>query len=440
MKRIALLLALLPAPLLAAVPADFRFGRDLSGLALDAPRLVEVPLDAAIMAATRPGFPDLRVFDGAPREIPCLAEPLFSTHARTERQLVAAKTLDFREIPGNRIEARYDLEPDAPAASAIEIRTALRDFIRTVRVSGSEDGQFWRPIAEAEIFDYASFMGIRRTEIALPANACRHFAVEISNPSAERAAPLVRLAQESGRDPALAGELLEASFRVSELVFWHDVEVVAKDEPVLQEWPPVATSVYVNRRERITDVVLDVRGAPISRIELATTSRNFNRIATIQIPATIKGRAGWRSIADKIISQVELAGYSTNNLTIDFPEQRVERLRLVIQNTDDPPLELTGLRAFGPTYRLLWQGEPGATYRLAYGNRDVPAPAFDLAPLRAALQSGATTIAWELAAPSADEWPPAVPRSPGFTRALLIGALMVAAALALAAYRIKRGA
>ena len=89
---------------------------------------------------------------------------------------------------------------------------------------------------------------------------------------------------------------------------------------------------------------------------------------------------------------------------------------------------------------LLWQGEPGATYRLAYGNRDVPAPAFDLAPLRAALQSGATTIAWELAAPSADEWPPAVPRSPGFTRALLIGALMVAAALALAAYRIKRGA
>jgi hypothetical protein len=33
-----------------------------------------------------------------------------------------------------------------------------------------------------------------------------------------------------------------------------------------------------------------------------------------------------------------------------------------------------------------------------------------------------------------------VPRSPGFARALLIGALMVAAALALAAYRIKRGA
>ncbi|HPT16322.1 MAG TPA: DUF3999 family protein, partial [Kiritimatiellia bacterium] len=176
------------------------------------------------------------------------------------------------------------------------------------------------------------------------------------------------------------------------------------------------------------------------RIELATTSRNFNRIATIQIPTMIKDRAGWRSIADKIISQVELAGYSTNNLVIDFPEQRVERLRVVIQNTDDPPLELTGIRAFGPTYRLLWQGEPGATYRLAYGNRDVPAPAFDLAPLRAALQSGATTMAWELAAPGADEWPPAVPRSPGFARALLIGALMVAAALALAAYRIKRGA
>ena len=185
----------------AAVPGDFFAVRNLSGPApTEEPRLAEARLDDAVFADTRPGFADLRVFDAADRELPRLVEPLYSVVERVARETVLAQTVDLRELVGNRIEARFDLAPDAPFADGLDVRTPLDNFLRTVRVSGSEDGKFWRPLAETDIYDYSRYIDFRRTEIVLPSNVCRHFSVEISNASEERIQPLVRLVQANGQD------------------------------------------------------------------------------------------------------------------------------------------------------------------------------------------------------------------------------------------------
>ena len=292
----------------AAVPGDFFAVRALSGPGpAGEPRLADARLDDAVFADTRPGFADLRVFDAADRELPRLVEPLYTVVERVSRETVLAQTVDLRELVGNRIEARFDLAPDASFADGLDVRTPLDDFLRTVRVSGSEDGEFWTTLAEADIYDYSRYIDFRRTEIALPTNACRHFAVEISNASEERIQPLVQLVQASGQDQSRAFEIVQTPFRMSGVTFFRHVAAQADDEPVLREWPPAAMSVSFRSDSKTTEIVLDTRRAPITRLDLETPTRNFNRIATLQIPALVRGQKTWRTVADAIVTRIDAA-------------------------------------------------------------------------------------------------------------------------------------
>ncbi|HOO21256.1 MAG TPA: hypothetical protein PL011_07710, partial [Kiritimatiellia bacterium] len=47
----------------APAPADFAATRRIESRPISSPRLAEVRLDAPLLAATRAGFPDLRLFD-----------------------------------------------------------------------------------------------------------------------------------------------------------------------------------------------------------------------------------------------------------------------------------------------------------------------------------------------------------------------------------------
>lgn len=435
--RFVLLLAA-AAPAAAAVPADFASGRDILAQPLSAPRLVEVRLDAPLFAETRPDFRDLRLFDANLQEIPRAIEPLFTTQTRIARHPVAAKPLTLHEVPGNRIETRLDIDKDAPSPDGLDIRTPLADFIRTVRVSGSDDGKFWRPLAEAEIYDYTRYMDIRSTEIHLPPNTCRHFTVEISDASEARAQPLVRLVESRGQEKSRALELLQTPFRIAEIAFWRNETVIDKDKPVLQEWPHAGLKVIKDRPSKATEIILDTYNAPITRLDFETPARNFQRLATVQVPAFANGRKSWRTVSDGKLINIDLPGLATNSLSITFPEQRAPQLRLVVQNADNPFLDVTDVRPHGPVYRLLWTAEPAAAYRLAIGSDKLEPPAYDLFAIRAALAKGLEPELWTLGESATPD-----PSRRGFAlgqflaRPAVFGSLLALAALALLALLAK---
>ena len=386
----------------AAVPADFAHVRDVSGPERRAPALAEVRLDAALLAATRPGFPDLRVFDGDFREVPFLVEPLVEPRERVVRQPVEARVGEIRELGDNRFEIRCDLEPGAPAANAVEIRTPMRDFIRTVRITGSADGQFWRPLAAAEIYDYSRFLEFRRTVVPLPANECRAFQIEIAGVSADRIEPFVRLVEADGQKPARAEAMRQTPFQVGGIGFWQTAPAGTEPEPILQEWPPANVETIKNPAARTTEFIVAARRAPLTQVELESPASDFNRLVTVQVPDGER----WRTVADGIISRISVPEFATNAMTVRFPEQRAERLRVVVQHANASALKFSGLRAFGPSYRLVWIAEPAGRYQLAYGNDFVEAGAGDDAPIRAALAAGPAPQPWELAPASLDPLAP----------------------------------
>ena len=386
----------------AAVPADFAQVRDATGPDRRAPALAEIRLDAAVFAATRPGFPDLRVFDDAFREVPFLVEPLGEPRERAVRRPVDARTGAVRELTGNRFEIRGDLEPGAPAANAVEIRTPLRDFIRAVRIVGSADGQFWQPLAEGLIYDYSRLLQFRRTVVPLPANECRSFQIEIAPVSPERAEPFARLVAADGERAARAEEMRQTSFQFGEIAFW-ETAVEPIREPTLQEWPPAGVESIRDLTARTTEFVLDARRAPLTQIEFESSAPHLNRLVTVLVP----DGARWRSVADGVVSRISVPDFATNALVVRFPEQRADRLRVVVQHANAAAVKFSGIRAFGPSYRLIWIAEPGTRYQLACGSDRIEAGAGDAAPIRAALANGNVPEPWRLAPPAIDPLAPA---------------------------------
>lgn len=426
--------------ILAAVPADFATTRAIQGVPLAAPRLVQVRLDAPIFAATRPELPDLRLFDGADQELPRLIEPLYTTKERRTRHSVAARATALQELPDNRIEAHFELATNALSPAGIDIRTPLRDFIRTVRIQGSTDGQSWETLVDdAQIYDYARYMDIRRTEIPLPPNECRHFILEIGNASEERAQPLIRLVQANGQDQSRAFDLLQTPFRIDGVSFWREETVLAQDELVLQDWPPTDIIVTQDPKVQTTEIVIQTGSAPITRLELETTARNFRRTALVQIPVLSHGQLTWRTISEGAFTRIDVSGLATNAMAINFPEQRAAEIRLVLQNHDNPPLDVIAVRPSGPVYRLLWLADPAAaSYCLAYGNEKLPAPTYDLYAIRAALAQNIPAEQWELAASVASD-PSSKPFDFGefLSRPLVFGTALGLAALALLGLLVK---
>ena len=418
-----ILLASLPA--WAAVPADFAQTRDVSGPAGRAPALAEIRLDAAVFAATRSGLPDLRMFDGNFREVPFLVEPRVEPRERGVRQPVAARVGEIRELTGNRFEIRCDLEPGAPAANAVEIRTPLRDFIRTVRITGSADNQFWQPLAEGLIYDYARLLDFRRTVVPLPANECRAFQIEIAAVAPERAEPFVRLVAADGQKAARAEEMRLASFQVGGIGFWRTA-VEATAEPVLQEWPAASVETIKNPAARTTEFILDARRAPLTQVEFASPVQDFNRLVTVQVPDGER----WRTVADGVVSRISVPEFATNAMVVRFPEQRADRLRVVVQHANASAVKFTGIRAFGPDYRLVWIAEPGARYRLACGSDRAEASGGDVAPIRAALANGNVPEPWQLAPPPVDPLAPAPGTGRLYSRYLPGGILLGLSAVA----------
>jgi hypothetical protein len=93
------------------------------------------------------------------------------------------------------------------------------------------------------------------------------------------------------------------------------------------------------------------------------------------------------------LSRLDFRDLQRSNLELKFPESRRPRYRIVIENRDSPPLDITGVEARGHIDEVVFLADPKANYRLAYGSGSLDAPHFDTAALTASLAEGYEPIA-----------------------------------------------
>ena len=118
--------------------------------------------------------------------------------------------------------------------------------------------------------------------------------------------------------------------------------------------------------------------------------------AKVLIPVQEGVRTDWVEIGHGTLSLIQFRGFRRALLRVDFPEQRQERYRLVIENADNPPLEITGVSAEGTGYRLVFLGTEGRTYHVEYGSDTAEPPSYDTAAVLRSLQKGFQPVSLKL--------------------------------------------
>jgi hypothetical protein len=396
MKMIAAAVCLVAGTLLpcaAQQSLSLRFYKDVNTDPLKQEEIIAPILDSDVYAATLDGLPDLRVLDKRGSEVPYLLEKLTESRALSVRRTAPAKQVSLRELPEGGLEIQVARDEQTPPAEGISLLTPLTNYQQRVRVSGSSDGQDWHAlVSDALIFDYSRYMDFGNHQIGLPENRYRFFRIVIGDVTSDQESQLLELTRRlrSGQEAERVEKttIQRRPFRMDRIEFWYHVTQEDRQGDKKTAYPIASFKLEQNAGQRQTFIQVYTRREPLTGFHVETASRNFKRRAAVQVPVVKGVRKEWRDIATATISRLDFRDLHREQLLIPCPETRHEVYRIVIDNGDNPALEITGLRGEGNTYRLLLLAVPDASYRLFYGSETVKAPSYDTAAMRESLGKG----------------------------------------------------
>ncbi len=121
-------------------------------------------------------------------------------------------------------------------------------------------------------------------------------------------------------------------------------------------------------------------GAPLDRVMILVSpnSLNFRRAITVY---DAEGEALARGEISRVHIERKGETVDSGELVIDTPESRSKGFKAVIENGDDPPLAITGLRPLAIERRVYFDPRGRQMLRLFYGDPDLRAPTYDYAKL-----------------------------------------------------------
>ena len=372
---------------------EFRFCKDLQfdggGLRED---ILSIVLDSEVYGGTRPGCPDLRIFDKQHREIPYVLEKATESQTQSVWRESEGRIAALKELPDNRIEVVWELGDKETSVTALILESPLNNFEKRVTVYGVQAGKEVELVHEAMIYDYSRYMDVRCMEVALSPNTCRLYRIQIDDIVDKRASPLMEL-ERAYRNGDLAEQkdrttVESRPLRIDRIRGWHTAseERIVKDRKTSYEI--VSFKVEQREKDRRTVVTVRARHEPLTVLIVETPDQNFSRSITLEAAVMNGVRKTWVPVAESRIFMVQFRSFHEANLRIEFPEQRAEEYRLLIRDADNPPLNVTGIRAEGNLYRLSWLSRVEAGTHLYYGSETANKPTYDTASVLAILGKG----------------------------------------------------
>lgn len=391
--KILLAAGLLLAQTVVADTETYRFSRPVEWQGGSQQELLSVPLDSRIYAATRDGFPDLRLVDQDGVETPYLLEKAAGTRTVTSRLDCKSQLLSLKKNKGKSIEIILSLDKEAESAEGLTVFTPLTNFEHRLQVFGSADGRNWVLLVKnAEIFDYSSYMPFSNRDIPLPANNYRQFKVLIEQAVQTREAELLELTRTLHGEKEIARservDLQRIPLRIERIEFWRNQSDVLPETEKTFDYPVAGFKVTQDIENQTTVIDVDSLREPLTGFTLQTSESNFNRPAIVQIPVAYGIETRMQEIGSAVLESLRFRDLNREQTAITFPEQRHTAYRIVIQNHDNPPLAISKLNGFGNGYNLLFLPLPGKIYSLRYGSEKAKRPSYETGPIRELLRRG----------------------------------------------------
>ncbi len=349
----AIALALIAAPVAADYTgSDWRYFKTIEIPAgVDGEGLVEVPIDAQTFEGSSRGLADLRIVDagnGGETQYKLVIE-----RAERRRSAVSLNMRDLGSVAGQHTQFVLTLSNPGSLHNEVEILTNSRNFQRRVTIEASTDGSTWAMLEDdAEVYDFTiADRGVttRDTHVRYPVST----------------APQIRITIVNGDEPPL--DIGGATG------FFID-DIGARET----NWPATVTSRTEDTERRISHTVFDLGGLgrPADRLDLQTDQINFYR--NVNLAGSNDGTQ-WTALR----SSANVYAFSTpqfrgSALSLGFADSTFRYYRVSVLNADNPPLEPFTGTVYGPAHNVIFQPQPGGTYRLAYGNPAAHTPSYEL--------------------------------------------------------------
>lgn len=391
------------AALSLAAADGARVTRAIQGEAA-ATAVVAVPLDDPVFAHTQPQWADLRVTEVGGRDIPRAVEPE-RAYRFEERHVERTAVLNsVEQLPDGGLAVVCELEgTNALALTRLTVRTPLRDYEQSVTVAVQGAGGAWVPLRAAEpLFDYSRYADVKKESVALPDLTNRLFKLVIARADDTVFSTYASMTEE--RDAAETRQrtfkrysVEQRPFRIDAVLFRDTRRVAVAGAPRTERLPVPAFTVEEQRERKQTVLTVEAAQWPLTGLALRPEQQNFDRRVTVscEVPG------GWRELAAGRLTRVRLPDTApVEQCEITLPETRAARLRVVIENHDNPPLTFAAgsVGALRQAYRALFIAEPGTRYALVYGAPEpVAAPVYEQSVLNY-LRGGRQAEVWPLAA------------------------------------------
>ena len=375
----------------AAEPA-FQFTREVELPSLEQEELFSIKLDSPVYDATRSGLEDLRLLDKAGQPVPFLVRQMTTSRTQTLRRTWTANGISARPLDDGGLEITVTLDRHAPAPNGLTLVTPLNNFEKRVRVETSNDGRQWQEVAQSPIFDYSRYVDVRKDWLSFPKTDRRHVRILIDNVTATQESELLELtrrlqgSQETNRQERLV--LKRRPFRIDRVEFWRDIPQEVPKADVKQTYPVGSFHLEQDPDAQQTHILVGMREEPLTSLTIETTERNFSRQATVEVEDVEGIRRNWRPIAKATLTRIDFKNLQREHLSADFPESRQRKFRIVIENRDSPPLNITGITARGNVYEVIFLAVPERSFHLVYGDAEAKPAEFDTQALRELLQAG----------------------------------------------------
>jgi Protein of unknown function (DUF3999) len=352
----AALIAAFVMPAATRLPSAWKhwhYSRAIEFPATDAPRLVSIAAPLDMYRRAKPWLADVRVIDDQGAEVPYVSSRQTGT---SNTASVPSTVRENSFTAGKFTQFVVDLGPNAPFHNALRIDTNAPDFIEWVRVEASDDGHLWRMVQErAPIFRF------RKNN---------HQGTQIVHYSENNAQYL--------RVRILDGD---AKFLVSAVNVLHEAVAPAERVPM---GIPLALDANQPTGRAVWSADLGQAAALVTEVQFDVTSPP-DFIRSVMVSSSEDGKE-WGTFTSAEIYRYRQGDVEVQKLSVTFPVTayrsygalRTRYLRVEIVNGNDAPLSGAAPQLYITPQHIVFEQQPGRSYRLIYGQDRAESAEYDL--------------------------------------------------------------
>jgi hypothetical protein len=334
----------------ANLPSGWQHTQEFS---VAAPGLVRISLPVDTLDAARPALEDLRLCDDAGSELPfLLTRPMPSPKA-----VQGARSF---QVSLNAAATVITLETglDQPI-DGVTLESSAADFIKAVRVEGSNDGRNWGRLAQGRPI-FRQLHGASQLHVSFPAGEWRWLRLAIDD---QRSQPV----------PFTGARVHSADVEATPVEL-QNVTIAERNEN------PGETRLTLN---------LGAANLDVAAVKIETDEPLFTRAVALAVPQVTEDSIREQTVGQGVIYRIAIEGQPPSaSLSVPLETKiRSRELVLLIRNEDSPPLPVSAVRVERRPLYLVFMARSAGPFHLLTGNKSCVTPRYDLAALGADLKN-----------------------------------------------------